>query len=375
MGALPGLSARANRPGAAAVRYGSLTGYVIRRLLWAAVLLLAVSMFSFVLFFIVPPETQQFGRGAAATDVNLRDTYGIEAGSIPGEYGQFLWRVIRHGSLGESYATRRDVTDILAGALPVTLSLVAGGALLFLLVAIPVGIICATRARSLLDRLSMLIVLIGVSAHPAWIGLILIYFFGYKWGLAPIGGYCDLVNAPIDCGGPAQWAHHMLLPWVTFAILFAALYARMVRASVLETLNEDYVRTARAKGAPRWVVLRSHVFRNAALPVVTMLGMDVGLAFGGSVFVEQVFGLPGMGRVAVAALPRRDLPVILGVVLTVTAAVLVFNLIVDLLYGWLDPRVRSGSPGSYVAEARSGGGATRADPVAAPASPAASRTA
>lgn len=352
------------------------TGYAIRRLLWAVFLLLAISLFAFVLFFIIPPETQQFGRGIAATDVNLRDNYGIQAGSIPGEYGQFLWRVVRHGSLGESYATRREVTDILAGALPVTLSLIAGGVVLFMLIAIPVGVICAMRPRSLLDRVSMLVVLVGVSAHPAWIGLILSYFAGFKWGLTPIGGYCDLVNAPLDCGGPAQWAYHLVLPWITFAILFAALYARMIRASVLETLDEDYVRTAHAKGAPRWLVLRSHVLRNAALPVVTMLGMDIGLAFGGAVFVEQVFGLPGMGRVAVTALPRRDLPVILGVVLTVTVAILVFNLIVDLLYGWLDPRVRTGSARSAVAEARSDGRAERAEPVPAPApSAAASRSA
>lgn len=345
-----------------------MTGYLIRRLLWAVVLLLAVSMFAFVLFFIVPPETQQFGRGVTREDVSLRDAYGVQAGSIPGEYGQFLWRVVRHGSLGESYATHREVRDMLAGALPVTISLVLGGVVLFLLAAVPVGVLCAIRPRSLGDRLAMVVVLAGISAHPAWIGLILSYFVGYKWGLAPIGGYCDLVDAPAACGGPAEWASHLILPWITFAVLFAALYARMVRASVLETLDEDFVRTARAKGAPRWLVLRSHVLRNAALPVVTMLGMDVGLAFGGAVFVEQVFGLPGMGRLAVTALPRRDLPVILGIVLTVTAAIVIFNLVVDLLYGWLDPRVRSGrSSADLAAEAVPARGPQRSGaPVTSP---------
>jgi peptide/nickel transport system permease protein len=329
------------------------TAYVLRRLIWAVVLLLAISLFAFVLFFIVPPETQQFGRGIAAQDVNLRDAYGIQAGSPIGEYGHFLWEIVRHGSLGESYSTRRDVVDMLAGALPVTISLVVGGAVLFMLIAVPIGVLSALRPRSFFDRFAMLIVLIGVSAHPVWIGLILSYFVGFRMGLTPIGGYCDLVDAPVNCGGPADWAHHMILPWITFAVLFAALYARMVRASVLETLDEDFVRTAAAKGAPRWIVLRSHVLRNAALPVVTMLGMDIGLAFGGAVFVEQVFGLPGMGRLAVTALPRRDLPVILGVVLTVTAAIVIFNLIVDLLYGWLDPRVRVGGSRADVEEARS----------------------
>jgi peptide/nickel transport system permease protein len=319
------------------------TAYVIRRLLWALVLMLTITLFAFVLFFIVPPETQQFGRGIAAQDVNLRDAYGIQAGSPLGEYQRFLWEMVRHGSLGESYATRREVRDMLAGALPVTLSLIVGGAVLFLLIAVPIGILSALRPRSFFDRFAMFIVLIGVSAHPVWIGLILSYFVGFRWGITPIGGYCDLFNATVTCGGPADWAQHMILPWITFAVLFAALYARMVRASVLETLGEDFVRTAHAKGAPRWLVLRSHVLRNAALPVVTMLGMDIGLAFGGAVFIEQVFGLPGMGRLAVTALPRRDLPVILGVVLTVTIAIVIFNLIVDLLYGWLDPRVRVGA--------------------------------
>ena len=172
-----------------------MAGYVIRRLLWSIFLLLAISLFAFVLFFVVPPETQQFGRGVAATDVNLRDSYGIQSGSVPAEYGRFLKRVFTEGSLGESYATRREVRDMLVAALPVTLSLVIGGTILFLLIAIPVGVVCALRPRTLLDRTLMIVVLLGVSAHPAWIGLILSYFFGYKWGVTPIAGYCDLVNA------------------------------------------------------------------------------------------------------------------------------------------------------------------------------------
>ena len=342
---------------------GLVLGYVVRRLFWAALMLLALSMFTFVLFFIVPPETTQIGRGATAVDISLRDAYGLEQAQIAVEYVEFLWTVVGHGSLGESFTARQPVEDMLVAALPVTLSLVAGGAILFMLVAVPLGILCALRPRSLLDRVSMVLVLVGVSAHPAWIGLILSYFVGYKWQVTPIGGYCDLVDPSNGCGGPAEWAHHLVLPWLTFAALFAALYTRMVRANVLETFDEDYVRTARAKGAPRWLVLRSHVLRNAMLPVVTMLGMDVGLAFGGSVFVEQVFGLPGMGRLAVTALARRDLPVIMGVVLTVTVAIVLFNLIVDLLYAWLDPRVRSHRSAADVEDAEESGRAARPSPV------------
>ena len=139
-----------------------------------------------------------------------------------------------------------------------------------------------------------------------------------------------------------QWAYHMVLPWMTFAILFAALYVRMIRANTLDTMNEDYVRTARAKGAPEWLVLRSHILRNAMLPVVTMLGMDVGLALGGAVFTETVYSLPGLGKTAVGALNNYDIPTVQGVIVFATIAIIIFNLAVDLIYAWVDPRIRLG---------------------------------
>ena len=137
-----------------------------------------------------------------------------------------------------------------------------------------------------------------------------------------------------------QWAYHLILPWATFMILFAALYVRMIRANVMETLNEDYVRTARAKGAPENRVLTRHVLRNALLPVVTMLGMDIGLALGGAIFTESVYGLPGLGRTAVQALQNYDTPTIMGVIVFATIVIIIFNLIVDLLYAAIDPRIR-----------------------------------
>jgi peptide/nickel transport system permease protein len=225
-------------------------------------------------------------------------------------------------------------------AAPVTASLVFGGAIVWMLIAIPIGILSALRPRSLLDRSAMVFVLIGISAHPVWIGLLLIYFVGYKAGLAPLGGYCDMIDPSTDCGGPVEWAHSLVLPWITFATLFAALYVRMIRANVLEAMNEDYVRTARSKGAPEWLVMRSHVLRNAMLPVVTMLGMDIGLALGGAIFTETVFGLPGLGRRALQALEGFDLPAVMGIVVFATVCVIVFNLFVDLLYAVIDPRIR-----------------------------------
>ena len=188
----------------------------------------------------------------------------------------------------------------------------------------------------------MVVVLIGISAHPVWLGLALSYLLGFKLHVFPVAGYCDLTvhRETGSCGGPTYWAYHLVLPWITFGLLYAALYARMIRASVLETLGEDYIRTARAKGAGTWLVLRRHALPNALLPVVSMLGMDMGLAFGGAIFVESVYGLPGVGLMLYRALTRSDRPVIMGIVLLVSVFVVIANLLVDIAYAVLDPRIR-----------------------------------
>jgi peptide/nickel transport system permease protein len=232
-------------------------------------------------------------------------------------------------------------------ALPVTIGLVLGGAILWLIIAFPIGILSALRPRSLLDRFGMIFVLIGVSAHPVWIGLILSYVFGFKLGITPIAGYCDFFNPVLQCGGAVDWFYHMLLPWLTFSLLFAALYTRMIRAMVLETLQEDYIRTARAKGASSARVIKSHVLRNAMLPIVTMVGMDVGLAFAGVLFIESVFDLPGVGRMLYVAATRIDLPVIMGVFFVVSIAVVFANMIADIICMLLDPRMHVARAGSH----------------------------
>ncbi len=249
-------------------------------------------------------------------------------------------RLVIHQNLGKSFVTRRSVNTLVLNAAPVTASLVFGGAFFWMLIALPVGILSALKPRSLLDRLAMVFVLIGISAHPVWIGLILSYLIGFKLGWTPITGYCDFFNPSTDCGGPVQWAWHMILPWTTFAILFTALYVRMIRANVMEASHEDYVRTARAKGAPEWIVIRSHILRNALLPVVTMLGMDIGVALGGAIFTESIFSLPGLGSTALDSIQLFDLPVTQGIVVFATFAIIVFNLVVDLLYAVIDPRIR-----------------------------------
>jgi len=316
--------------------------YLVRRVLWACVLFVAVTLVTFVIFFVIPqdPARQVCGQRATPQCIeSARHFLGLDR-PLAVQYGLFLDRLVVHHSLGRSFTNRQSVTHEVLQAAPVTASLVLGGMVIWLLVSVPVGILSALRPRSLLDRLTMVGVLIGISAHPVWIGLLSAYFIGFKLHLTPITGYCDFFSPSGSCGGPMQWAYHLLLPWTTYAVLYAATYVRMIRAYTMETLNEDFVRTARAKGASEGHVLRSHVIRNALLPVVTILGMDIGLALGGAFFTESVYGLPGLGRLAVGAINNVDLPTTQGVVVFATLCIIVFNLVVDMLYAWVDPRIR-----------------------------------
>ena len=218
-----------------------MTRYLIRRLLWAVLLFFAVTVVSYILFFVIPadPARQFAGKGATAATIAKAKHYLHLDEPIYQQYGRFVWRLVYHHDLGHSYYNRESVNHIIADAAPVTASLVIGGAIFWMLIAVPIGILSALRPRSLLDRGAMTFVLIGISAHPIWIGLIFAWLFGYKWGLTPITGYADVFNPPPgQPGGPVQWAYHLILPWMTFMILFAALYVRMIRANVIETLGD-----------------------------------------------------------------------------------------------------------------------------------------
>jgi peptide/nickel transport system permease protein len=338
--------------------------FIVARIASSIVLLFAVTLFVFIIFFVMPqPSIRQLGRGGNASEYDIHNALRLH-GSLPQQYWQFTWGLLRHGELGHSYSNRREVRDLIFNAAPVTLSLLLGGVIFWLLMAVPIGILSALRPRSLLDRSGMVFVLIGVSAHPAWLGLILGWLLGYRLHLFPFTGYCEVFSPVTPCGGPTQWAYHLLLPWFTFAFLYAAIYARMIRASVIETMGEEYVRTARAKGAGETQVLRTHVIRNAMLPVVTMIGMDIGTALGGVVFIETVFGLPGLGGMLRGAIPGKDLPVILGVVVFTTIGILIINLVVDLAYAFIDPRIRMGEPSRAKPRRKAG---TRDARVVAPA--------
>ena len=321
-----------------------MTQFLIRRLFWAIFLFVVATIITYLIFWVIPADPARLAAGKAASPADIeRVRHFLHLDKpIYVQYWDFIRNLLFHGSLGQSFVNRQTVDSIIGKDAPVTASLVFGGAVFWLSLSIPVGILSALRPRSVLDRITMTFVLIGISAHPVWIGLILSFVVGYKLGLTPIAGYCNFFpgTAGAQCEGPVQWAYHMILPWITFMILFAALYVRLVRANVMETMSEDYVRTARAKGASQRRVMVQHVLRNSLLPVVTILGMDLGLALGGAIFTESIFTLPGLGREVVQAYNADDLPVITGVVVFSTVAVIVFNLIVDVAYGFLDPRIR-----------------------------------
>ena len=314
-------------------------GFLTRRIGWAAISFLAVTLYTYVLFFVLPSDNVANRRGFSGVQPGgLRDSVGQE-GSAVKAYAIFLSHVVR-ADLGNSRRTREPVVDVIKRAAPATASLVAGSAVLWLLMAFPIGILSALRPRSLIDRAGMVFVLIGISAHPLWLIYMIAWVFGYQLGWFPIAGYCDAFGPAGSCGGPVQWAYNLVLPWFTFALAFAAIYARMIRANLKETLDDDYVRTARAKGLGEWRVVRKHALRNALLPIVTMVGMDVGLAFAAAVFVERAYNIPGVGYLLVGALGSRDTPVVLGIVVLVTIVILVMSLLVDLAYTLIDPRVR-----------------------------------
>ena len=318
--------------------------YLVRRLLWAGVLFLAVTFVTYVIFFLVPANPARLAAGQSATPERVEEVekfLGLDQ-PIYIQYYRFLKRLVLEQSLGQSFLNRRPVNQEIYNAAPVTASLVLGAMIMVLAISIPIGILSALRPRSLLDRAAMVYVLIGISLPSFWIALVLSYLVGFRLGLTPIAGYCEVVSVPeaSTCGGIVDWAYHMVLPWITLAIVVAGTYVRFIRSEVMETMTQDYVRTARAKGAPEHRVMRAHILRNAMLPLVTIIGLDISILLGGAIFIEAVYGLPGLGTTAINAIGQFDLPVLQGVVIFGALAIIVFTLIVDLLYAWIDPRIR-----------------------------------
>jgi peptide/nickel transport system permease protein len=314
--------------------------FVARRLLMGLLVLWTVSGAVFVLFFVAPHDPARLIAGKLATPqtvalVNHR--LGLDR-PLPDQYAGFIWRLL-HGDLGYSYYSSAPVRSLLASRLPVTASLALGAAVLWMVVGVGVGVAAARQPRSLVDRGGTLMVLTGLSMPTFLVGLLLIYFLFFRLhlagvGLFPAGGYVPLTQ------DPAGWAQHLLLPCVTVATVTAATYSRLTRSSLLEVLGEDYIRTARAKGLSEGRVVYRHGLRSALTPSLTQLGVDVGTLLGGVIVTEQVFGLPGLGQLAWQSVTTQDLPVIIGIVLVASAFIVVANLLVDLGYALLDPRVR-----------------------------------
>ena len=230
-----------------------MTQFLIRRIFWAFFLFFVATIITYLIFWVIPSDPAALAAGRSATPADIaRVRHFLHLDEpIWKQYLRFVWQLVRHGDLGRSFVNRESVRTIIGKDAPVTAALVFGGAVLWLAISIPIGILSALRPRSIMDRITMTFVLVGISAHPVWIGLIFSYVFGYKLGLTPIAGYCNFFPGTVgaQCEGPLNWAYHLILPWCTFMILYAALYVRLIRANVMETVNEDYVRTARAKGA------------------------------------------------------------------------------------------------------------------------------
>jgi peptide/nickel transport system permease protein len=316
--------------------------YLVGRFCWAVWLFFVATLITWVIFFLIPGDPFHFAldaeRGGGFLQA-VREQMHLDTPAYQ-QYWIFVWNIIRHQSLGYSFQNGASVRSIIAQDAGVTGSLVFGSLVFWILLSLPIGIVSALRPRSLFDRSAMVFVLVGIAAPPVWLGLILAYVFGFKLGWFPIADYCSIRSVGGECGGPLEWAYHMILPWATFTWLFAAIYVRMIRSSLLEVTGEDYVRTARAKGAPERRVVVQHILRNSLLPVVTMLGLDLAVAFGGVLFIEEVFNLHGLGVELLSAIHLSDVPVVMGVIIVLTLAVILMNFIVDVAYVVLDPRIR-----------------------------------
>jgi peptide/nickel transport system permease protein len=331
--------------------------FIIRRLIMTIFLLVVVSIITFAIFFLIPRLAGQTSAQLAAQYVGRNPTQAAIAqmeaklglnDPLVVQYWHFLSGIVvgAHYSsgpsvtycappcFGYSFRSQQPVWPQMMAALPVTLSLAIGAAILWLVGGVSVGVLSALRRGSLFDRLSMGVALAGVSLPIFFTGLISLELFSYKWPIFPNVQYVPITT------NPALWARNLVLPWVTLAFLYAALYARLTRAGMLDTMGEDFIRTARAKGLRERTVVTRHGLRAALTPILTIFGMDLGLLLGGAVLTETTFSLPGLGQFTILAIQNQDFPEIMGVVMLAAFFIVVANAVVDVLYAVIDPRVR-----------------------------------
>jgi len=314
--------------------------FVMKRLGFGVLVLLALSVFVFALFYVAPGDPARMIAGDKATEETLeliRRNLGLDL-PIWQQYLKFLGNALQ-GNLGFSYRNQLPVAQLIAARLPATISLIIGGVVMWLAMGVPIGVFSARRPGSIGDRLGQMVTLVGLSFPTFVLGMVLLYtlyFLPRKSGftLFPPGGYVPFSDDPV------QWAWHLVLPWFTLALVTAAVYARLTRGQLLDVLGEDYIRTARAKGLTERQVIYKHAMRSTLTPLTTQLGNDIAVLLGGAIVIEQVFGLQGIGQLAVQSVASNDRPIIIGVVLLGGVFIVVGNLIVDVLYVAIDPRVR-----------------------------------
>ncbi len=314
--------------------------YIIRRILWGVVLLVLVTALTFILFRILPtgdPARLRAGHSPSPKVIAaIRGDLGLNRPLIT-QFWIYLKNLFLHFDLGYSYHSDASVRSLIFGRLGATISLTLGAAVVWLGIGVPVGIVSALRKRSRADRASMGAALVLVSAPEYWLGLILLYLFAADIGQVKVfpgaGSYVALTS------DPWKWFTSLLLPWFVLAAGFAAVYARLMRGSLIETMSEDYIRTARAKGLTERRVVMHHGVRAAINPILTIFALDVGTLLGGAILVETVFDIPGIGRLSYDAITHADFPIIQGTVLLVALFIVVANILVDIAYAFLDPRV------------------------------------
>ncbi len=315
--------------------------YIVRRVLWGVLLLILVAALTFVLFRILPtaePARLRAGRNANPKVIaEIRRNLGLNKPLVT-QFWLYMKELFLHFNLGYSYYSGASVRSLLFDRLPATLSLTIGSAIIWMAIGLPIGIVSALRRRSRMDRTSMGAALLFVSAPEYWLGLIVLYLFAADIGQVRVfpgaGSYAGLSS------DPTKWFTSLILPWLVLAAGFAAIYARLMRGSLIDTMGEDYIRTARAKGLPERRVVLHHGVRAAITPILTIFALDVGVLLGGAVLVETVFDIPGIGRLNYDAITHADFPIIQGTVLLAALFIILANILVDIAYAYLDPRVR-----------------------------------
>ena len=314
-----------------------MAAFIARRVIGAIIVLAVVSLITFAIFIVVPggdPAVRMAGKNATDENIaNIRETWGFNQ-PFYAQYSKMMEKVFTGDLI--SYTTQQDVMQEIKRGLPATFSLAVGAAIIWLTFGILVGVISAVTAGRFSDRAITILALVGISMPVFWLGILARYYLGpEKLGLFPDGQYVPLTQ------NPAEWLYHMILPWFVLAVLFIGFYGRVLRSNILDSINEDYVRTARAKGLAPRNVLRKHVLRNSLIPIVTLFGLDFAAVLGGgAILTETVFDLNGVGQFAARSVRALDLPPIMAVTLLGAFFIVLFNALVDFFYAYLDPRIR-----------------------------------